>query len=196
MAEKKPEAEGAEPPKKKGKMMLFIIIGVVLLVLIGGGGAYFLLKKKAATAEDGEDAPAKEESAKKAKKKDGGHDALPVFYKFDKPFTVKLQSDGQDAYLQLEAQMRVLDVKTGDSLKAYDPELKHKITLILLAKKASDLNNPQGVQKLSNEIREVVNNTLEPPDPRSKKTAGVEPGDHAEPDAPVQAVLFTTFIVQ
>jgi flagellar FliL protein len=199
MAEKKPEAaEGAEAPKKKGKMMLFIIIGIVVLVLVGGLAAFFIMKKNAAAAaeaEDGEDPPAKSEKAKSTKKKDGGHEAAPVFYKFDKPFTVKLASEGQDNYLQLELQMRVLDAKTAEQLKAYDPELKHKITLLLLAKKAADLNNAPGVQKLSNEIREVANNTLEPPNPKAKAPAA-EPGDHAEPDAPVQSVLFTTFIVQ
>jgi flagellar basal body-associated protein FliL len=84
-------------------------------------------------------------------------------------------------------------------LKPYDPELKHRIMLILLAKKASELVTAQGVQRLSNEIRETVNNTLEPPVARKggkDKVEAKEPADAAAPDAPVQAVLFTSFIIQ
>ena len=186
----------ASPPKKKGKLMLFIVIGALVLGLGGGGAAYFLLKKKpAAESADGEDAPAETKSKKKDKKAD--HNP-PSFHKFDKPFTVKLQTEQQEAYLQAEVQLRVLDPAALEALKQYDPELKHRIMLILLAKKASELTTAQGVQRLSNEIREAVNNTLEPPVPikGKEKAEPKEPGDVAAPDAPVQAVLFTSFIIQ
>lgn len=200
MADAKKEAEGdGAAPKKKGKLLLFIIIGVVVLVLVGGGAAFFLLKKKPVDpdAEDGEETSAKEHktASKKDKKKDA---APPAFHKFDKPFTVKLQTEQQEAYLQVEVQLRVVDATVLELLKQYDPELKHRITLILLAKKASDLGSAQGVQKLSNEIRQTVNNILNPPSPKKgkEKQEVAEPGDTAEPDDPVQAVLFTSFIVQ
>jgi flagellar FliL protein len=197
---KKAETEGegeAPPPKKKKKLMLFIIIGVLVLVLGGGGAAYFLTKKKATeAAADGEDPPAEAHSKKKDKKSD--HASAPSFYKFDKPFTVKLQTEQQDAYLQTEMQMRVLEPAVLETLKQYDPELKHRIMLTLLTRKASDLGTAQGVQRLSNEIREIVNTTLVPPVPKkgNPKVEAKEPGDVADPDAPVQAVLFTTFIIQ
>jgi flagellar FliL protein len=197
---KKAETEGegeAPPPKKKGKLIIFIVAGVFILVLIVGGAAYFLTKKKATADEavDGEDAAA--EVKPKKKEKHDAHNA-PSFYKFDKPFTVKLQTEQQEAYLQAEVQMRTIDAAVLESLKQYDPELKHRIMLILLAKKASELGTAQGVQKLSNEIRETVNNTLEPPVPKKGKPQAEpkEPGDVAAPDAPVQAVLFTSFIIQ
>ena len=185
---KKAEAESAAaPPKKKGKWMVFVLIGVACLVL-GGGAAFFLLKKPAPAGDEATDATAKEP----AKKKKADANAPPVFYKFDKPFTVKLQAEAQEAYLQVDVQLRLLDPHLSEEIKAYDPELKHRITLLLLGKKASDLNNPQGVQKLSNEIRQTINRILEP----SREAPQGEPKDDAEPDAPVQAVLFTTFIVQ
>jgi flagellar protein FliL len=198
---KKAESEAEAPPAKpKGKLILFIAIGVLVLVLIGGGAAYFLMKKKAPVeGEDGEETQTEVKAKKKDKKAD--HSAAPSFHKFDKPFTVKLQTEQQEAYLQAEVQLRVLDAAALESLKQYDPELKHRIMLILLTKKASELGTAQGVQRLSNEIRETVNNTLEPPvvkkgkdkaEPKEPK----EPSDTAAPDAPVQAVLFTSFIVQ
>lgn len=199
MAEaKKAETEAEAPPAKpKGKLILFIAIGVLVLALIGGGAAYFLMKKKApAEGEDGEDAQAEVKPKKKDKKAD--HSVAPSFHKFDKAFTVKLQTEQQEAYLQAEVQLRVLDATALELLKQYDPELKHRIMLILLTKKASELGTAQGVQRLSNEIRETVNNTLEPPVVKKgkEKVEPKEPGDTAAPDAPVQAVLFTSFIVQ
>ena len=190
------EAETPPPPNKKGKFMLFIVIGVLVLVLGGGGAAYFLMKKKAVDeTADGEDSPREGKSKKKDKKSDH---AAPSFHKFDKPFTVKLQTEQQEAYLQAEVQLRVLDASVLESLKQYDPELKHRIMLVLLAKKASDLGTAQGVQRLSNEIRETANSTLEPPVVRKGggNAAAKEPGDVADPDAPIQAVLFTSFIIQ
>jgi flagellar FliL protein len=192
MAEKKPEAAAeGEAPKKKGKLMLFVIIGVVVVVLLAGGAAFFLMKKAPADDEDGEATPTKVDKSKKKDKKKDPH-AVPAFYKFDKPFTVKLQAEGTEAYLQAEVQVKLLNVALVDQLKAFDPEIKHKVTLLLLGKKAADLNNPQGVQKLSNQIRDTINNIIEPTE--AKK--GAEPADEAEADAPVQMVLFTTFIVQ
>lgn len=195
---KKPEAEvEAPPPKKKGKLIIFIVIGVLVLVLGGSGAAYFLMKKKPVDEGDDTEEPVKELKAKKKDKK-ADQAAPPSFHKFDKPFTVKLQTEQQEAYLQAEVQLRVLDPAAMELLKQYDPELKHRIMLILLAKKASDLGNAPGVQKLSNEIRETINNTLEPPaiKKRKDKTEPREPSDFAAPDAPVQAVLFTSFIIQ
>lgn len=193
-AKKAESAEGEQPPKKKSKLVIIIVAAVVALALIGGG-AFFMLKKNAAHSdEDGEDeAPAAEQKAKKAKK---DHGAPPVFVKLD-AFTVKLQSEGQDSYLQAIPELRVLDAQTGDTIKQYNPEIRHKVLLILSGKKASELSTPDGVQKLSNEMRVAINAIIEPPVPRKKGSkAPEEPGDLANPDDPVQAVLFTSFIVQ
>lgn len=191
-----PEAEAPPPPKNRRKLITLIAIGVLVLALGGGGAAYVLTKKKPVDeTADGEDSPREVRSKKKDKKSDH---AAPSFHKFDKPFTVKLQTEAQEAYLQTEVQLRVLDSQVLELLKQYDPELKHRIMLILLAKKASELGSAQGVQRLSNEIRETVNNTLEPPVPKKgkEKLEPKEPADVAAPDAPVQAVLFTSFIIQ
>ncbi|MEI8164345.1 MAG: flagellar basal body-associated FliL family protein [Betaproteobacteria bacterium] len=197
MAEaKKAETEvEAPPPKPRGKLILFIAIGVLVLVLIGGGAAYFLMKKKpAAESVDGEEATSEVKPKKKDKK--GDHSAAPSFYKFDKSFTVKLQTEQQEAYLQAEVQLRVLDATVMETLKQFDPELKHRIMLVLLGKKASDLVTAPGVQRLSIDIRDTVNNTLEPPPPNKNKAEAKESGETAAADAPVQAVLFTSFIIQ
>ncbi|MDP2808796.1 MAG: flagellar basal body-associated FliL family protein [Rhodocyclaceae bacterium] len=202
MAEKKPEGgEAEQPPPKKNKMMI-IIIAAVLVVVLGGGAAYFLTKKKGGhegEGEEGDEPVAEEKAAQKKPKKAAKPDAPPVFVKLD-PFTVKLSADGQEAYLQVTPELRVLDATIGDNIKLYTPEIRHKVLLVLAAKKAVDLATPQGVQALSNEMRVTINHILEPPDPRAKKIKKKgqpeESGDQADPEDPVQAVLFTSFIIQ
>jgi flagellar FliL protein len=198
MAEKKSEADDGMggAPKKKGKLLLFIIIGVLVLVL-GAGGAFFMMKKKAAVDEEdlGDESPAKTEKAKKAK---GHPDAPPVFVKFE-PFTVKLQAENQqEAYLQATPELQVLDAPTGERVKQYNPAIRHKVLLLLSGKKPSDFATPQGVQRLSNEIREAINLILDGPKKKKKgdEAAAAEPPDQADPDDSVQAVLFTSFIIQ
>lgn len=193
-AKKAESSEGEQPPAKKSKLLLIIIAAVVAVALIGGGAAFFLMKKNADPGdEEGDEPPAKEEKAKKAKNVHA--DAPPVFVKLD-AFTVKLQTEAQEAYLQAVPELRVLDAHLGDKIKQYTPEIRHKVLLILSGKKASELSTPQGVQQLSNEMRVAINAIIEPPVPRKKGKAPEEPGDQAGPDDPVQAVLFTSFIVQ
>lgn len=207
---KKTEAEAvvAPPKKAKSKWILFAVIGVLVL---GGGGAaaYFMLKKPPhAEGAEAAAAPAK-------KKVDPA--APPVFYKFDKPFTVKLATEQQDAYLQAEVQLKLLDATGAEVIKQNEPELKHKITLMLMGRKASMLSSSEGVQKLANEIRDTVNKVVSPA-PASKEKAAEkpvekaadkaadgappktpekpEPAELADPSAVVQSVLFSSFIVQ
>jgi len=195
MAEKKPEGgEGEQPapPKKNTKLLIIIGAVVLVLVLVGGSAAFFLTKKKAdATEEDTGDEPAKEEKAHKAKK---DHEVPPVFVKIE-PFTVKLQSDGQDAYLQATPELKVLEAPVSEKVKQYMPEIRHHVLLILAAKKPSDVATPQGVQQLSNEIRDDINGIIGEVR-RKPKTGATGPAEKAGPDDPVQAVMFTSFIVQ
>lgn len=197
-ARKAEDAEGEEPaPKKSKKLLIIIVAAVAALALLGGGAAFFMMKSKpAAEADDeGGDAPAKIEKAEKARKSKKDQDAPPVFAKLE-AFTVKLQTENQDAYLQAVPELRVLDAHLGDKIKQYTPEIRHKVLLILSGKKPSELSTPQGVQRLANEMRVAINAIIEPPVPRKKGKEAEEPGDLAGPDDPVQAVLFTSFIIQ
>jgi flagellar FliL protein len=198
MAEAK-KAEGGEaeqPPKKSKKVLLIVVVAILALALIGGAAAFFMMKGNAAAEEgdeEGEESPARVEKATKANKQ--RDDAPPVFVKLE-AFTVKLQTEQQEAYLQAVPELRVLDAHLGDKIKLYTPEIRHKLLLILSGKTASDVSTPQGVQLLANEMRVTINAIIEPPPPRRKGREAEPPGDQAGPDDPVQAVLFTSFIVQ
>ncbi len=187
MAERKPEgAEVEQPsPKKKTKLLIIVGIAVFVLVLIGGGGAFLLLKKKGSQAgEDGEGS-AQEETVKDKKEEP------PIFVKLE-PFTVKLQTETQDAYLQTTPELRVRDAAVGEKIKQYMPEIRYSFLLILSAKKASEIATPQGVQQLSSELRVAVNGIVGD----AKRRAKAAPGEKASSDDAVQSVLFTSFIVQ
>ncbi|MBU1237163.1 MAG: flagellar basal body-associated FliL family protein [Gammaproteobacteria bacterium] len=194
MAEaRKPEGGDVEqPPKKSKKLLLIVIITVVLLALIGGVGAFFLMQQPAAEGdEEGDEIPAKIERPTEAH----SDDAPPVFVKLD-AFTVKLQVEQQEAYLQAVPELRVLDEHLGEKIKQYMPEIRHKLLLILSGKAVSDISTPQGVQQLANEMRATINEIVDPPTPGRRRHGQETPGDQAGPDDPVQAVLFTSFIIQ
>lgn len=183
-------AEGEAPPKKKNKKLLIGLIAALVVVLGGGGAAYFLMKKKAhdADAEEGDDPPAK---TAKIKKKKGDKAAAPIFTKLD-PFVVKLQVEQQEAYVQAIPELKLLDAPVADQIKQFMPEIRHKVLLILAGKKASDLSTPAGMQVLANQIRVSINATLNGDAPN----AALEKQDAGEPDDPVQAVFFSSLIIQ
>lgn len=186
-AKKTAEPENTTPQKPKSKLLLLIVIGI-LAGAIAAGAAFFLLQKN-----DGG------EGAHPAEKKKIEAGVPPVFYRFEKPFTVKLQTEQQDAYLQTEIQLRLQDAHDQELIKQYEPELKYRITLALMERKASDLGNAAGVQKLATELRDIANNVIVPPAPptHSPAVAGAaEPAPAAAANGPVQSVLFSTFIIQ
>lgn len=206
MAEKKAETNEEAPPKKKGKLLLFIIIGALVVILAGAGIAFKLMSNKhaAADAEDDGEGTTKTERSSKAKR--DKPEAPPVFVKVE-PFTVKLQTEQQDAYLQTTPELKVLDMPVGERVKQYMPEIRHRVLLILSGRKASEISSPQGVQKLSNEIRKEINLIIDgPKKPKGKskgkgkdkeeETPSAETSDQADEDDSVQAVLFTSFIIQ
>lgn len=188
MAKAPAKQEEPAPKAKSSKKFLIIIIAAVLLVvLLGGGVAAFLLMKKKGDAEDG-DAEPKKNAAKSAK-----HQAAPVFVRLE-PFTVKLQPDPekqQEQYLQLVPELRVLDAPVADKIKLYMPEIRHKMLLMLSSKKAAELATPQGVDKLSTDLRNQVNLIVD----GEQKTAPPADGKPRAEDS-VQSVLFTSFIIQ
>lgn len=179
-------AEGGAP--KKSKKLLIIVLVIVLVLVLGGGAAAFLLMSKKAShdeeADTGDEPPAK---VAKKKKKDPG--APPIFTKLD-PFVVKLQSEGQEAYVQAIPELRLVDAPVGEQIKQFMPEIRHKVLLILAGKKATELSTPEGMQVLANQIRESINVTLgEKPDPTKEKLDANEEG-------PVISVFFSSLIVQ
>ena len=176
--EAKPEAEVGEsaPPKKSKKLLIMVAAALVLVLVIGGAATFFLMKSHPKEGEDGE---VTSEKAVTDKKK-GAKEAAPVYVALD-AFTVNLVPESGEQFLQLVISVEVTDLHVGDKLKTYTPKVRNNVMMLLSGKKASDLIAKEGKETLANEIRDLINQIL-------------EPGEKGE--GPVKEVLFTSFIIQ
>lgn len=186
-APKKEEAAGA-PPAKSSKKLIIMIVVLVVILAVAGAGVLMLMKKKAKPTE-GEEAEAPEQTHETAK---FDPHKPPVFLPME-PFTVNLQPENGEQFLQIVATMRVADDKIGEQVKVFMPQIRHEVLSLLAGKKASEITSPEGREALAEEIRGIVNDVLgwEPPK-KKKKSSGGEGSD----GAPVIGVFFTQFIVQ
>ncbi|MBI3147755.1 MAG: flagellar basal body-associated protein FliL [Betaproteobacteria bacterium] len=156
----KEEAAEAAPPKKgKGKL---IIIVVVLVLLAGGGAAWFFM------AGNG-DPKEKKVAAPKP----------PVYFPIEQ-FTVNLQPEGEEQYLQVAMTLKVADSKVTEHLKLHDPELRNRFLMILTNKAPSQLNNVEGKRQLANELVQAAR----------------RPFVEGQAEQDVLDVHFTAFIIQ
>jgi flagellar FliL protein len=196
-APKKDKEEATEeaplPPKKTKKLLIIILAAVVLLSAIGGG-AFMLLGKKKVAAE-GEDATAKDEAPAHVAHEWPKFDPEkpPVFLPLE-PFTVNLQPENGEQFLQVVASLRVIDAHVGDKVKDYMPQIRHEILSLLSGKKPSEITSPEGREELADEMKEIINMIMgfeTPPVPKKKKKNAEPP-----PVGPVVSVFFTQFIVQ
>ncbi|MGE5470039.1 MAG: flagellar basal body-associated FliL family protein [Bacteroidota bacterium] len=183
--EAKPVEEGTEVPKKKSKKLLIIILAAVLVLVLAGGGAAYMLIKKGDHADDDENA---EETTKSAKKKKDGHEVPPVFVNLE-PFTVNLIPESGDQYLQVVLSVELEDPLGEAAIKGQMPKIRNNITLLLSAKKASELLPKEGKERLAESLKDEINSAIEPPKKNKK-------GEAAGAEGPVKSVLFTSFIIQ
>lgn len=182
---------GDAPPKKKSKKLLIIILAVVLLLVLAGGGAAFFLLKKGDDEEgdDGEEhTTQKEKDKEKDKKKKKDPKAVPAFIALE-PFTVNLIPEAGDQYLQIMMTAELEDAKEEAALKGNLPKIRNNLTLLLSGKKASELLQKEGKEKLAEELKDEINMVIDPPVKNRK-------GQIIMPEGPVKAVLFTSFIIQ
>jgi flagellar FliL protein len=152
--------------------MIMAIVGV--LVLGGGAGAgwFFLHGSGDAEAAHADDAP------KKKKKKDKEHakaEYVPV-----ESFTVNLQPENGDQYLQVQFTLQVEGPEQVVLIKDNMAKVRSRVLLLLSGKKASEINTVEGKQQLAAEIKAVVH----------------EPFDEGGDGQDVSDVLFTSFIIQ
>ncbi len=167
-----PKAEAAPAAGSKKKLMIMAIAAV--LVLGGGAGAgwFFLHGSGDAEAAHADDAP------KKKKKKDKEHvkaEYVPV-----ESFTVNLQPENGDQYLQVQFTLQVEGPEQVTLIKDNMAKVRSRVLLLLSGKKASEINTVEGKQQLAAEIKAVVH----------------EPFDEGGDGQDVSDVLFTSFIIQ
>ena len=185
--------DAPDAPKKKSKKLLFIIIGVLVLGLAGAGGAFFIMKKNAAAAEGADE---EEEAPAKVAKVDPK--SAPTFLPLDN-MVVNLADPGGNRFIQVGLTLQLQDAATGEAVKAFMPSIRSQILLLLSQRTADEVLQVQGKEKLSSDIIAAVSETMGYPVPEAEdEAADAKPKKKrkkAEP-SPVQAVLFSSFIVQ
>jgi flagellar FliL protein len=171
-ADPKAEAAVAAPG---GKNKLFMMIGAAVLVLgLGGGAGWYFMHGSGAEESAG---PAKKEHGAGKKKKE--KEAPPEYLAIE-PFTVNLQPENGDQYLQVAFTLQVDGVEQAETIKTNMAKVRSRVLLLLSGKKASEINTVEGKQQLAGEILAVV------------KAPFAAHGDEQE----VSDVLFTSFIIQ
>jgi flagellar FliL protein len=169
-----PKADAAAPASG-GKNKLFILIGALVVVLgLGGAAAWYFLH-----GSDGGAASSSKEHSAGSDKKKKGKEAPPEYLAIE-PFTVNLQPENGDQYLQIAFTLQVDGAEQAEVIKNNMAKVRSRVLLLLSGKKASEINTVQGKQQLAGEILAVV------------KEPFTEHGDEQE----VSDVLFTSFIIQ
>lgn len=170
-----PKADAAVPAAASGKGKLFILIGaaVVVLALGAGAGWYFLHGSSDAAG------PAKKEHTSDSKNKKKKDEAPPEYVAIE-PFTVNLQPENGEQYLQVAFTLQVDSKEQVELIKANMAKVRSRVLLLLSGKKASEISTVEGKQRLAGEILAAVNEPF---------------ADNGDPQE-VSDVLFTSFIIQ
>ncbi|MBQ5948604.1 flagellar basal body-associated protein FliL [Massilia sp. ST3] len=169
-ADPKADAADAAPAGSKKKLMIMIAAAVLVLGAGAGGGWYF--SQSGAHAEE---APAKEHKKKKKKDDDVKAEYVPV-----EAFTVNLQPENGEQYLQVQFTLQIAGPEQVQLVKDNMAVVRNRVLLLLSGKKASEISTVEGKQQLAAEIQAAVKEPFE------------KDGDEQE----VTDVLFTSFIIQ
>ena len=165
-----PKADTAAPAAGSKKKLVIMLAAAVLVLGGGAGAGWFFLQ--------GSDASAHEEAApKKGKKKKSGEKAeyVPV-----DAFTVNLQPENGDQYLQIQFTLQVIGPEQVVLVKDNMAKVRSRVLLLLSGKKASEISTVEGKQQLAAEIKAVVQ----------------QPFDEGGDEQDIADVLFTSFIIQ
>ncbi|MFA6014134.1 MAG: flagellar basal body-associated FliL family protein [Gallionellaceae bacterium] len=137
-----PKKEEVADLPKSNKKLIIIIAVLVTIIAVGGGFAYMKLKD-VGHSEEVKVAPAKD----------------PIFIPLD-AFTVNLQREEADQYLQITFALKVYEPEIAEKIKAMLPEVRSKLNLLLSGKYPSELATAEGKKKLAAEIVIEANHVL------------------------------------
>jgi len=173
MAKEEVAAEGTPP--RKSKKLLIIIIAVLVLAIAGGAAAFLLLGGKGK----------KEKGKEEAVHAEMEH-AKTVLVPFEEKFTVNIQSeDGSAHYLQVpKLELEVANEETAKIVEEKKSKLSDRISSLLRSRTMAEMLAPGSDVKLKEDLKKVVNETLE-----------IRPGDVAKKGV-TEVILPASFIVQ
>jgi flagellar FliL protein len=181
------QATDTPVPPKKGKKKLIIAI-VTMLLLLGGGAAAFLLliPSHAPKLEVGEiEAPVMKQ----------------VAYVELGTFTANLIQEEGDRYLQASISLKITKPELTQKIKDSNPEILHRVNMLLQSKRPSELSSFEGKQKLADQIKAQVEYVLglrkvAPAIVSEQDGDEIAPADAYVIRTDIAEVLFTSFIIQ
>ncbi|WP_180683540.1 flagellar basal body-associated FliL family protein [Tepidicella baoligensis] len=169
----KPAADAEAKPKSK--KLLVIILVVVLVLLLGLGAAAFLLLKSG-SGDDIDDPEATTQPVRDSRPR------TPPQYMALDPVVINLADPGAIRYAQVGITLQVDSAATADRIKAYLPTVRNGILRQISRRTAEELLRPEGKDQLAQDILDLV-----------REETGLAP---VRGESPVQAVLFSSLIVQ
>lgn len=186
---KDPKADEKEESSKGGgkKNLIMLIVVAIVMLGVGGGGAYFFLKPdpkadKHAKAEHGEGEHGDEhheEDEEEEEEEEEGEGHGPIFVPLE-TFTVNLQPDPDERFLQLNLTLQVKDAKTEAKVTALMPAIRSRLLLLLGSKEANEISDLEGKEMLIEEILEVLH----------------EPFKKYGRPLKIKGAFFTNFVIQ
>jgi flagellar FliL protein len=157
MAEEAKE-EAAEKPAGGGKKKLIMII-VAVLVLVGGGAGAFFVMGGSGSEEGGEEGEEGEEHGEEGEEgAEGEHGELPGAIMPLETFIVNLQVKG--SFLKTTINLEFADPELPHSAENDMPKIRDAVIRVLTKKEAKEILTPEGKDKMRDEIKETVNQSL------------------------------------
>lgn len=156
------EIEDAQAQKKKNPLIMIIVIVTIALVS-GVGATWFILKDQIQVTGGDQKKP-----------------VLPTSFMDLDVFTVNLQPEDGNHYLQVGLTIKILQTKVGDAIKKQMPEIRNRLLLLLSSKKPSEISTADGKKQLSAEITNEIRESL----------------DSTAMQEEILGVLFTSFVIQ
>lgn len=161
-----------EAPAKKGKLKLIILLTVVVVLAIAlsvAGTLWFLGGGLPGMGDDtaGEEAVAEESFTPS------------VYLGIEKALVTTLQGEGRQRYAQVYLSLEATDPQALEASKLHLPLIRSQLVMVLGNSDFTELQTPEGREKLAQSMLETVNQVLE---------------QEGEPS--VSGVLFRNFVVQ
>jgi flagellar FliL protein len=153
-------------PPTSNKKIIIIVLAVLLVAGAAAGGAWFFMQKK-------------DDHQEKVEAKHEEPAVAPVFLTLE-TFTVNLQPDPDEKFLQLDLSIQLANPEAAEILKLQMPAVRNRLLMLLTSKKASQISLIEGKTELSDEIADEM---------RKPFAEGAKPQE-------VTGVFFTSFVIQ
>jgi flagellar protein FliL len=109
---------------------------------------------------------------------------------------VNLADPGGERVAQIGITLVVADAHASDTVKAYLPTIRSGVLLLISQRTAEELLKPEGKEKLAKDVLREASIPFGGGEDDEEAPASSKKKKKAHADYPVDAVLFSSFIVQ